>query len=54
MNTLPLPPLCLTLLPPWPQAILYAGKRIENRSAGVAAQIGGYRGLVGLLQSKSP
>lgn len=51
-QTLPLPPLCLTLQPPWPQAFLYARKRLENRSAGVAAQIGGYRGLVGLTQSK--
>jgi hypothetical protein len=51
-DTIPLPPLCLTLLPPWPQAILHAGKRMENRSAGVSAQIGGYRGLVGLSQSK--
>jgi hypothetical protein len=52
-DTIPLPPLCLTLLPPWPQAILYTGKRLENRSAGVSAQIGGYRGLVGLSQSKA-
>ena len=53
MTTIPLPPLCLTLLPPWTQAILRAGKRIENRSASVAAQIGGYCGLVGLSQSKT-
>ena len=53
MTTIHLPLLCLTLLPPWPQAILYAGKRLENRTAGVAAQIGGYRGLVGLTQSKA-
>jgi hypothetical protein len=52
MTTIPLPRLCLTLLPPWPQAFLYASKRLENRSAGVAAQIGGYRGMVGLSQSK--
>jgi hypothetical protein len=52
VTTIPLPRLCLTLLPPWPQAFLYAGKLLENRSAGVAAQIGAYRGMVGLSQSK--
>jgi hypothetical protein len=29
MTTLPFPSRCLTLLPPWPQAIAYAGKRVE-------------------------
>jgi hypothetical protein len=53
MITLPLPPLCLTLTPPWPQAIAYAGKRLENRFSGVAKGIGAYRGLVGLSQSKN-
>ncbi len=53
MSTIEVPPVCLTLLPPWPQAILHAGKRLENRSAGVAAQIGGYRGMIGLSQSKT-
>jgi len=52
-TTLPLPPLCLTLTPPWPQAIAYAGKRIENRHASVAKGIGSYRGLIGLSQSKA-
>lgn len=47
------PAKCLTLLPPWPQAIAYAGKRIENRSSGVVSQLRGYRGLVGLSQSKN-
>lgn len=45
MTRLPLPSRCLTLLPPWPFAIRYAGKRLENRSAGVAASLRGYRGL---------
>lgn len=53
MNTIPLPPLCLTLTPPWPQAIAYAGKRLENRRRGVAKGIGSYRGLIGLSQSKT-
>lgn len=46
------PPVCLTLRPPWPQAIAYAGKRLENRNRGVASQLGTYRGFVGLSQSK--
>jgi hypothetical protein len=53
MITIPLPRLCLTLLPPWPQAIMHAGKRLENCSASVAAQIDTYRGHVGLSQSKT-
>lgn len=43
----------LTLLPPWLQAILRAGKRLENRSANVAHRIGGWRGLIALTQSKA-
>lgn len=53
MTTIPLPARCLTLLPPWPQAIRYAGKRLENRSSGVAASLRGYRGLIGLSHSKT-
>jgi hypothetical protein len=61
MMTIPLPPLCLTLLPPWPQAILYAGKRLENRSAGVAKTLAEWRyglglenvPIIGLSQSKT-
>ena len=53
MATIPIPPRCLTLLPPWTQAIRYAGKRIENRTSGVAASLRDYRGLIGLSQSKS-
>jgi hypothetical protein len=52
-TTIPLPTLCLTLTPPWPQAIAYAGKRLENRFSGVAKGIGSYRGLIGLSQSKT-
>ena len=52
-TTIPLPTLCLTLTPPWPQAIAYAGKRLENRWSGVAKSIGSYRGLIGLSQSKN-
>jgi hypothetical protein len=50
--TIPLPERCLTLLPPWPQAILHAGKCLENRGYGVVRQLGDYRGLIGLSQSK--
>lgn len=53
MTTIPFPSRCLTLLPPWPQAIAYAGKRIENRSGGVASQLRDYRGLIGLSHSKA-
>lgn len=53
MTTMPLPRFCLTLLPPWPQAIAFAGKTLENRGYGVARQLSGYRGLVGLSQSKT-
>jgi len=54
ITTLPLPPFCLTLTPPWPQAIAYAGKRLENRHRSVAKGIGTYRGMIGLSQSKTP
>jgi hypothetical protein len=51
--TMLLPERGMTLLPPWPQAILRAGKRIENRSANVARRIGDWRGLIALTQSKT-
>lgn len=47
-----LPERGLTLLPPWPQAIVFADKRLENRGASVAGHIGTWRGLVALSQSK--
>lgn len=53
MKTIPLPPLCLTLTPPWPQAIAYAEKRLENRHSSVVRRIGAYRGMIGLSQSKN-
>jgi hypothetical protein len=55
MNTIPLPTKCLTLLPPWPQAIALEhedAKRLENRGYGVARQLEGFRGHIGLSQSK--
>lgn len=48
-----LPERGLTLLPPWPQAIVFADKRLENRGASVAGHIGTWRGLVALSQSKT-
>lgn len=53
MSTIVFPERCLTLLPPWPQAIAYAGKRLENRCQYVAAQVANFRGIVGLSQSKA-
>lgn len=47
-----LPERGLTLLPPWPQAIVFADKRLENRGASVAGHIGTWRGMVALTQSK--
>jgi hypothetical protein len=60
MTNLPLPLRCLTLLPPWPQAIRYAEKRLENRGQSVAKPLAEWRygmGLenapvIGLSQSK--
>lgn len=52
-DALPFPSRCLTLLPQWMQAIAFAGKRLENRSNGVASGLATYRGLVGLSQSKT-
>ncbi len=60
MITVPLPERCLTLLPPWPQAIRYAGKRLENRSSGVGRSVSNWRyglglnnaPIIGLSQSK--
>lgn len=59
-STIPLPSRCLTLLPPWPQAIWYAEKRLENRSSGVGRAAEKWRydlgipnvPIVGLSQSK--
>ncbi len=48
MIAIPLPERCLTLLPPWPQAIRYAGKRLENRSRGVAEPLSKWRYSLGL------
>lgn len=50
-QTIAFPERCLTVLPPWGQAIAYANKRLENRGEGVARQIGSWRGVVGLSQS---
>lgn len=47
-----LPERGLTLLPPWPQAIVFADKRLENRGASIAGRIGTWRGMVALTQSK--
>lgn len=47
-----LPERGLTLLPPWPQAIVFADKRLENRGASVAGHIGTWRGMIALSQSK--
>jgi hypothetical protein len=60
VTTIHLPERCLTLLPPWPQAIRYAEKRLENRSYGVARPLADWRyalglanvPIVGLSQSK--
>jgi hypothetical protein len=61
MTHLPLPLRCLTCLPPWPQAIRYAEKRLENRSSGVGRAVAKWRydlgmsnvPIVGLSQSKA-
>jgi hypothetical protein len=53
MITIHLPERGLTLLPPWPQAIAFAGKRLENRGYGVARQIGEWRGMVAISHSAS-
>lgn len=49
---IPLPRAGLTLLPPWWCFILWAGKRIENRSATVAARCGRWRGRVAIGASR--
>lgn len=53
MTTIALPERGVTLLPPWPQAIEHAGKRLENRSHHVARDIGKWRGKVLISQSKN-
>ena len=53
MDTIPLPPICITCLPPWPQAMMFAGKNIENRDANVAARLAPFVGQnIGISQSK--
>ena len=53
MDTIPLPPICVTCLPPWPQAMMFAGKNIENRDANVAARLAPFVGQnIGISQSK--
>lgn len=51
--TLLLPRAGMTLLPPWPMYVLFAGKRIENRSRGVAARVGNWCGLVAFGMSRT-
>lgn len=53
LDPIPLPHAGLTLLPPWPAYIVYAGKRIENRAPSVASRIGRWRGRVAIGCSKS-
>ena len=53
MTSLPLPLICITCLPPWPQAMMHAGKNIENRDATVAARLAPFVGQnIGISQSK--
>jgi len=51
MSAVELPPYGLTLLPPWWCAVLWAGKRVENRAQSVATRIGGYRGPIAITSS---
>ncbi len=53
LATIPLPERGVTLLPPWPQAIVFADKRLENRGKGIATNIGTWRGLLAITQSKA-
>jgi hypothetical protein len=53
-QTIPMPKAGITLLPPWWAFILWAGKRIENRTMGVARRVNGWRGLIALTASKQP
>lgn len=54
MTSLPLPLICITCLPPWPQAMMHAGKNIENRDASVAARLAPFVGQnIGISQSKT-
>ena len=53
MTSLPLPLICITCLPPWPQAMMFAGKNLENRDANVAARLAPFVGQnIGISQSK--
>ena len=47
-----IPPYGLTLQAPWGALVAWGGKRIENRSKGVATSVGSYRGRVALTASK--
>ncbi len=61
MTTIPFPERCLTCTAPWPHAIRYAGKRLENRSSGVGRSVSNWRyslglanvPIVGISQSKA-
>lgn len=53
IQTIPLPEFGLTCKPPWPQAMAFAGKDVENRDKHVASRLGDYRGLVAISQSKT-
>lgn len=48
-----LPRAGMTLLPPWPMFVLFAGKRIENRSRGVGMRVGKWRGLIAFGMSRT-
>ena len=54
MTSLPLPQICITCPPPWPQAMMHAGKNLENRDASVAARLAPFVGQnIGISQSKT-
>lgn len=52
VSSLPLPRVGITLLAPWWWYILWAGKRVENRTASVVARMQGWTGLCALTTSK--
>lgn len=52
ITTIALPPVGMTLLPPWPAFIVWGGKRVENRGEAVARRCGPWRGRVALGMSK--
>lgn len=54
MTTIPLPLICITCLPPWPQAMMHAGKNLENRDENIAARLAPFVGQnIGISQSKT-